>query len=312
MVRAGDLRLPSDAYTYMGIEKGYFQEQGIEVALEQFDTAARMIAPMGAGQLDVGRGTNSAGLFNAIARGVPIKIVANLARVIPGINNYALVIRSDLSGEIRSYADLRGRTLAYNGQGTGNEVDVDRVMQKANLTIDDAEAVPMPFPDMVPALGNGAIDAALLVEPFITLGLQRGVLARWRDGSDFALGHELSMLMYAPGFAQERPEVARRYMAAYLRGLRDYYEAFFGGKRNQDEVIGVLTKYTNIKDPNLYKQMAPHGVDPNGRVNVESLKADQEWFLARGQQQARVDMDQAVDHEYVNAALERLGVLQGG
>ena len=71
----------------------------------------------------------------------------------------------------------------------------------------------------------------------------------------------------------------------------------------------MLTRYTLIKDPSVFKQMAPHGVDPNGRVNNESLQADQDWFVARGLQQAPVPMDQVVDHQYVIAALERLGLL---
>ncbi len=135
------------------------------------------------------------------------------------------------------------------------------------------------------------------------------MLARWKDASDFTLGQEVAVLMYAPHFMETRPDTARRFMVAYLQGLREYYEAFFRGKQHQDEVIAVLTRYTSIKDPSVFAQMVAHGVDPKGRVNVESLRADQDWFVGRGKQQAPVPMDQVVDHQYVNAALATLGIL---
>jgi ABC-type nitrate/sulfonate/bicarbonate transport system substrate-binding protein len=308
MVQVGHLANPSDVYTYLAIEKGYFKEQGIETQLHFFDSGPSIIPPMSAGQLDVGRGTISAGLFNAYTRGLAIKIVASGSRVIAGVNHFSLAVRNDLAGEIATYADLRGRTLAYPGEGSGNVVALDRALQKGGLSIDDVQHVTMAFPDILAALGNRAIDGGLLVEPLTTLGQQRGVLVRWKDASDFTLGQEVSVLTYAPRFMEERPATARRFMVAYLQGLREYYEAFFGGKQNQDEVIEVLTRYTTIKDPAIFKQMPAHGVDPNGRVSTESLQADQEWFLARGLQQAPVSMDQVVAHQYVNAALETLGI----
>ncbi|HLH21519.1 MAG TPA: ABC transporter substrate-binding protein [Chloroflexota bacterium] len=308
-MRVADLGLATDSYTYLAIEKGYFQEQGLEVTLEHFDTAARMVAPMSAGQLDVGRGTPSAGLFNAIARGVPLKIVADHARVIPGSADYAVALRAGLADVINSYADLKGHTLAYTGEASGNEANLDLALRQGGLTIDDVVAIDMAFPDMLPALSNGAIDGALLVEPFLTLGEQRGVLTRWRTGPDFALGQELAVLIYAPGFAEEKPALAQRFMVAYLHGLRDYYDAFFGSRQHQDEVIAVLVRYTTIKDANLWRQMAPMGVDPNGRVNVASLKAKQDWFIARGQQQTAIDLDQVVDQQYIDAARTQLGTL---
>jgi len=308
LVQVAHLANPSDVYFYLASEKGYFREQGIEIELHLFDTGAQIIAPMSAGQLDVGRGTISAGLFNAFGRGLPIRIVASQSRIIPGTNHFALVIRSDLAGQIQSYADLRGRVLAYPGESSGNEVALDRALQKGNLSLADVQTVTLGFPDILSGLGNRALDGGLLVEPLITFGQQRGVLERWKDASDFTLGQEVAVLMYAPRFMEMRPDTARRFMLAYLQGVREYYEAFFGNKQQQDEVIAVLTQYTSIKDPSVFKQMAPHGVDPNGRVNVESLRADQDWFVAHGKQQAPASMDQVVDHQYVNAALEVLGV----
>ncbi|MBX5493391.1 MAG: ABC transporter substrate-binding protein, partial [Chloroflexi bacterium] len=65
-VRYGDLNLLSDAGVYLGIDEGYFAEEGIEVETVTFDSAANMVAPLATNQLDAGGGAPSAGLYNAL------------------------------------------------------------------------------------------------------------------------------------------------------------------------------------------------------------------------------------------------------
>ena len=65
---------------YIAEERGYFREEGLQVESTPFDGAARMTPALASGQLDVGAGGVSASLFNAIGRGVPIKIVGPRAR----------------------------------------------------------------------------------------------------------------------------------------------------------------------------------------------------------------------------------------
>jgi hypothetical protein len=52
----------------------------------------------------------------------------------------------------------------------------------------------------------------------------------------------------------ERQEVGRRFLVAYLRGVRDYDDAFNHGK-DQDAIVAILTKHTNIKDPAVFQKM---------------------------------------------------------
>src|SRR3954469_23244483 len=76
-IRVGHVNTVSDAGLYVAERKGYFKEVGLAIELTSFTTAANMIAPLGAAQLDVGGGTVAAGLYNAAARDIGIKIVAD-------------------------------------------------------------------------------------------------------------------------------------------------------------------------------------------------------------------------------------------
>ena len=55
-VRVGTVNSTSDAGIFIALEKGYFQEEVLIVETENFQTAVAMIAPLGAGQLDIATG----------------------------------------------------------------------------------------------------------------------------------------------------------------------------------------------------------------------------------------------------------------
>src|SRR5262249_8679052 len=95
--RPGALGVVPEAGFFRAIDQGFFREQGIELDLTPFDSAARMVPALGTGQLDVGDGSHSAGLFNAVARGIGIKLVADAASGPVGHPTVALLFRQDLA-----------------------------------------------------------------------------------------------------------------------------------------------------------------------------------------------------------------------
>src|SRR5437879_13089487 len=95
-LRVGLVAAVSHAGFFVPMERGYFAEQGLAIEFVPFRSAADMIAPLGVGQLDIGGGAVSAGLFNAMARGVDLRIVADKGTIRTGQSYEALIIRRDL------------------------------------------------------------------------------------------------------------------------------------------------------------------------------------------------------------------------
>ena len=91
-VRSGIVGSLAEAGQLIALERGYFQEQGLNVEFTQFDSTARMTPSLASGQLDVGAGGVGAALFNAIGRGVPIKIVGPQAQHDPGARDRKSVV----------------------------------------------------------------------------------------------------------------------------------------------------------------------------------------------------------------------------
>ncbi|MQA87134.1 MAG: ABC transporter substrate-binding protein [Streptosporangiales bacterium] len=308
----------SDAALFVAMEKGYFEEQGIKVELQPFDSGARMVAPLGAGQLDVASGGISAGLFNAVADGVKLRIVADKAREVPP-GFVSLVVRKELvdSGKYRDFSDLRGLTVAIPAQGVAPEPQLQGLLRAGGLTMADVRTEEIGFANQIAALANGSIDAAISIEPSTTSAVESGAAVRVARTCDLLSGYQTSGILYSDTFAEDK-DLATKYMTAYLKGVRYYNDALSDGKLEGpkgDEVAQTLVKHTQVDDPELYKKIALHGVDPNGESDLPAIRGMLTFFSGRGVLDSDVDvnsvMNEAFDSTFLDAATKKLGPYQG-
>jgi NitT/TauT family transport system substrate-binding protein len=306
VVKVGMKAVVSDAGILVGVAKGYYKDLGITIENVQFNSGQEMINQLAAGQLDIGAAVTAAGLFNAMGRDIPVKIVADKGINVPGKGYYRLVIRKDLVNEIKDFKNLRGRKIAVVGTASLDEVYLVRCLQRGNLTLKDIdEQVIRSFPDMMVALGNKSIDAAMVIEPFVAQGISRNIVDPWKDPQEYDPDAQIAILIYGTGLAKN-PEVANRFMVAYVKSLRDYNDAFFKGK-GKKEMIDLLAKQSVVKDPALYEKMYPTGLNPDGYVRMKGVGADLEWYRANNLLQREIKLEDAVDNKYVDFAVKTLG-----
>ena len=93
---------------------------------------------------------------------------------------------------------------------------------------------------------------------------------------------------------------------AYLKAVRFYNDAL-EGKASREELVSILTKSTSVKNPELYRDMAFPGLDPNGKLNVEGMKQDVAWWVSAGRMKESVPVEKLIDASYVEAAVKALG-----
>ena len=285
-VRVGIANVSSDVGFFIAERKGYFADEGLTVEFVAFNSAAIMIAPLAAGQLDVGGGSPSAGLYNAAARHINIKIVADKGSIPPGYGYSAVLVRKDLvdSGRVRGFADFKGLKVAIGEDGTGTTSALNEALKLGGLTYGDVEIVKLAFPQHLMALANKAIDASMTNEPTVTRAMREGVAVRLATNDAFYPYQQVAAVLFGETFTRTRPEAARKFMKAYIRAVRYYNDALKDGRlagRNADEVIAILTEYTAIKDPAVYRAITPQGCHPDGRVNAASLEKDFAFYQAR-------------------------------
>jgi NitT/TauT family transport system substrate-binding protein len=293
------------APTFIARERGYFDAENLDVQLEQIASGPEGFAATAAGHLEVTTTSVAAAVLNAWATGVDIRMfAAEQAYLAGGPAGTALVGRKALkdSGQVTRVADLKGRKVAINALGTATEWSADAALRTGGLTVADVELEPMNFPDVVPALANGAVDAALAIEPTATASVANG--AGEFLTTDFALGAQITVLIGNGTWLKQRPDVATRYLAAYLRAARDLY----GDGWHRDDNVAVIEKWTRLPAATL-QRVLPIYCDPNGVIAVDSLEAQQAFYMERGylRYTAPLDLRSFVEDGPRAAAVARLG-----
>ena len=302
----------SSAAMFIAKERGYFEEQGINPVINPFKASgAKMVPFLATGQLFVGGGNISAGMYNAIAQDIPIKIVSDKGTVSPGHGYLALLVRKDHvdSGRYKSFKDLKGMTMAVTAKGVSQEIVTEMYLKKVGLSLGDIKLRHLAYSDINIALANKGIDASVQIEPFVAAAVDKGFAVRVAGDDEIYPNQQSAGIYYSPVFMEKHPQHAKGFMVAYVKGLRDYNDAF---EKNQgkEEIIRILTKHTRIKDRKIYLNVVPVGLSPDGLVNEKSLQDDANWYFERGYAKKKPNISQIVDLSYAKNAVKVLGSYQ--
>jgi NitT/TauT family transport system substrate-binding protein len=311
-VHVGMVNSTTDASFFIADANGYFREEGLHVEFVSFDSAAKMVPSLGTGELDAGGGAVSSALYNAVARGVEVKVVADKAHHDPNFGHAALLVRKVLidSGRFQDFKDLRGLKVALSGAGSSDESVLNEALKRGGLKWGDATVVYMGFPQQPAAFANGAIDAALTSEPALTNALKTGTAALFARIGQFYPNQQSAAVIYGVSFLKSKPDTAKKFMRAYIRGARFYNDAIVNGALDgptAPEVISILAKYSLIKNPDVYKATTPPAINPDGRLNIASMRKDWQFFKDTRQIDGSVTVEEVVDMSFVEDAVASLG-----
>jgi NitT/TauT family transport system substrate-binding protein len=130
-----------------------------------------------------------------------------------------------------------------------------------------------------------------------------------RDDEMFP-NHQIAVTLYSGRFINSNRDAAVRFMRAYLRGTRDYNDVVRDGRLAgpaAEAIISILTEYSHIKDPAIYRRINVHACDPDGRLDLKSLETDLAFFVAQGLIQGKVDVASAIDTSIAEAAVRDIG-----
>ena len=311
-VRVGITSSASDVSLFIAHKRNYFRDEGLDVSFITFDSAARMITPYVSGDLDVGTGATSAAFYNAVGRGIDVRIVADKNSTPPGRGTQPLLVRKDHveSGRYKGLADLRGMKIAVPGPGTSSMATYVRALERGGVRLADVDLVNLGFPQHVLALANKAVDAAFTVEPSASEAVRIGAAVNIMRDDEFYPNHQLSVTQYSGQFATRKPEAAKRFLKALLRGVRDFNESLVDGRYagpRGDAVAAILAEYGPFKNTEIYKSYTTSFSHPDGALNIESLQTDLDYFRQFKLIEQPVTLDKALDLSFLQAALKEIG-----
>jgi NitT/TauT family transport system substrate-binding protein len=289
----------------IAIERGYFKEVGIKLVPEDLDTSANVLALLAQGQLQVIEGGISAGYFNGIEKNLPITMVMDRVTSPLGHN---LMLRPDHKGKITRLNQLKGKVIASNGAGSVSTYEIGKMLETDGITLADTELKVLPFPQMSIALTNKAIDAALVIPPFTAQVTEGGFGVEFASPDDLVKPHPLSIAvsMINTDWAKSNEQVVRNYYYAYMRGVRDYCNAYHGGSIRKAMIDLLIKSKTETREPllNKYPWPARH---PDGKINVESMLDMQDWYVKNKMASAKFPAARLVNTSYAEEAVKKLG-----
>jgi NitT/TauT family transport system substrate-binding protein len=280
-VTVGVIPIVDVAPIYLGVQEGFFEDQGLEVTLELAQGGAAIVPAVVSGEYQFGF-SNVTSLLVASSQGLPLKAVAagNFTTGTPGEDFGAVVVPG--GSDVKDAADLAGKTVAVNTLNNIGDTTIRKVVGDAGGDADAVEFVEMGFPDMPAAVAGEQVDAAWVVEPHLTTALEQGATV---VASNFAeTDPELMVAAYftSDQAIAEDPETVEAFTAAMAESLT-YAE------EHPDETRAVLDTYTEI-DPAVKEAMVMPRFAPDLEATSFQVLAD--LGLEQGMFDEAVDVGQ--------------------
>ncbi len=286
---------------YIAEEEGFYEEAGLDVEFVNMTQTQEILPALTGGEVDLASSLLSAGMFNAMQRGGQIQVVADKGYIDPNAcASYALIAGSALAakGDVREPEFLRGKTIDV-ARTTWMQYYAESTLAAAGLSLDDMVVVQNPSPAQPEALTQGTLDLTTNNEPWVTRMEQMGHLSILDPVTEVLPDSQFAVILYGPTLLGENQDVGQRFMAAYLRAVRQYNE----GKTDRN--VEIVAAFTQL-DAELVRSMCWPALQGEGSVNLDSMMAFQEWAIAEGLLEESVPPEQFWNGSFIAYANEQL------
>lgn len=251
------------APVYMGIDRGYFKAEGIDLQVKNSEGGAALLPSVLKGEYEIGF-SNPVSLIIAGTKGLPVEIVANANSESKTadddiVNSFVFAKRGS---DVRSAQDLTGKTIAVNTLDNLGPVTIRAALEKRGVDTERVKFFEVPFPEMIPALEAGRVDAVWLVEPFTSQAKKAGHRLLLRPYFETEPGMTTSVYFTSRRLAEEKPELVDGFVRAMKRS--NAYAA-----EHPDALRAAVGKVTEIPADVLKRIALPN---PSPDLNVPSLQ----------------------------------------
>jgi len=293
------VRFPFLSYgpIFIAEEEGFFREQGILVEFLKMKEATAIQA-LALGNVDVWAGIFTVGSLNAMVRGADIRLVADKGHFAPGgCSSFGLVASKSFAETAKSgdLQVLKGRKFDVF-KGSFEEYFLDKILDRAGLQPDEVESFNVPPPAQLDAMAKGRLDFGVSSEPFLTRYKRAGSGVLWTRVQEIIPGFNYAFIRFGPSLLKKNPDAGKRFMVAYLKGVRQYNQ----GKTERN--LEIMSKHTRL-DRSILQDACWPQISADGGINTQSVLDFQDWAVAKGLQDSKkLSVEQMWEPSFVDHA----------
>lgn len=306
-VKVGALRLSSTAPIFIGMDKGFFESEGVKIDPVWFKAAQPIAVATATGDIDVGATGLTAGLYNSVAQGMKIAIVADKGREWPGYRLTAIIVDTDQwKSGLRDLMDLKGKRVGITQIGSTYHYMLGNLLEKRGGSLNDVKVVPLgSITSMRDTVISHQIESAFLNQPFVT-ALEKNGTANVLLWVGDHLPYQIAAIFYGEKFLKNRA-VALPFMKGYIKSCRYYYDYALAKKEGApyQDILNLISKYTEEK-PDVIALALPYN-DRNGELYVEDIQKQLDWYYKNGMVTKKMSSSEMVDLSFWKEALQQLG-----
>ncbi len=283
VIRVGETDGMPSAFLHFGEERGIFADHGIELEIDASAGGAAAIPALVGGNLDVAGSNVVSGLL-AGHRGLPVRIIA------PGTfatddteRDFSAVVVSEDSG-MDGPEDLAGASIAVNTLQNIGDISIVTALEKQGVDTSGIRFTEIGFPQMLPALQSGRVDAAWVIEPFLSIGQQQGLTPVIRPYTEAREGLQVGCFLTTEEFLDDNGDKAGAFRAA-VADVAAYIT------EHPDEFRAALPELEGL-DPALAESMVLPSYHDS--VDADSLRLVADRMRASGFTDEEIDVDSLI------------------
>ncbi|HUK58913.1 MAG TPA: ABC transporter substrate-binding protein [Stellaceae bacterium] len=288
----------------IGVARGYFKAEGIDVEMDYFDSAQPIAVGVASGATDFGVAGLSASFYTLASHG-ELRLIASSGGEHAGFHNLAyLVSPKAYEAGVTSPKDFAGHTVAITQLGTSLHYSIARAAEKFGYPLSAVTVRPLQSnTNVIAALGGSTVDAAVMPGSPSLAALAKGSakLAGWVSdvAPDFSTG---SALFTRTEIANGKGDLVKRFLVAYRHGLRDFHNAFVAKDGTETQgpeapaVLKIMSDFTGLPPEQLTKAI-PY-VDGEGRISTADVERQIDWYKSQNLLKGEVKADALIDGRY--------------
>jgi NitT/TauT family transport system substrate-binding protein len=274
-------------------DEGFFADEGIDAELVELDSNSAVTAAA-VGKLDVLSVGVRSGVFNLMRKGVPLRVVADRGHSEAGkcFPDAFIAPKATVKAIEAAGGDLRGQRMTMTRGGLAEFLTL-RLLAQHGRTTNDVTMLQMPQGSSFSP--RGELDAVRYVsEPVLSHALSEGWAGVVATSESVAPGHQNAILVYGKRLLRDDPELGRRFMRAYLRGVRRFNE----GKNDRN--VAILASHTKLT-PEIIKRACWMSFANDGHIDVKNVQPFLDWALEQHYLDGPIDVSQWWNPSYLPA-----------